>query len=178
MPDEYMAPCLQKRWRDYWGIDKIPVMQECGAPCQDPSGGGLTTGLGDYMFHEKFAGRMMGGAISTRSDQIMRAFFGAGQNAEGPDKPDNCTQDPGGNTVFSAVLGDLAAAYPADKYAAGLNATMEFFGVDQLGVYAMHGDLHMHIWRPEYFLDSGTGTVMADWVADILAGKNTKVGTF
>jgi hypothetical protein len=35
----------------------------------------------------------------------------------------------------------------------------------------------MHIWRADYYSDNGVGTVMADWVADILAGKNTKVGS-
>ena len=39
MSDEYVAPCLQKRWRELWGIDgTLPVgCPECGAP----DGGGV-----------------------------------------------------------------------------------------------------------------------------------------
>jgi hypothetical protein len=168
MRDEYMAPCLQARWRKYWGVDKIPAMVECGEPCQHADGGGLTEGLSDYIFHKKYAGRMLGGAVSTKEDEVIRAFFAPGN--------DNCSVDPAINTVFSALY--LSDAYPGSKFSAGLKDAAESFGLDQLGYYGWSNSTHMHLWRPDYYVDNGTGTVMADWVADILAGKNTKVGEF
>jgi hypothetical protein len=168
MRDEYMAPCLQAKWREYWGIDKIPAMVECGEPCQRADGGGLTDGLSDYMFHKKYKGRMLGGAISTKADEVIRAFFAPGT--------DNCSVDPAFNTVASALY--LSDTYPAEKFTGGLKDAAETFGLDQLGYYGWDNSTHMHLWRPDYYVDNGTDMVMADWVADILAGKNTKVGTF
>ena len=51
-------------------------------------------------------------------------------------------------------------------------------GADNIGYYAMQSDLHMHLWRSRYYEKNGNDKTIAEWVADILAEKNTKTGTF
>ncbi|MFT3923931.1 MAG: pectin acetylesterase-family hydrolase [Myxococcales bacterium] len=173
MRDEYMAACLQKRWRELWGLDKV-LPKDC-KDCFHEDGGGLTQALADYYFHTKYKGRMLGGAISTKQDEIIRAFFAPGLNAT-KGKPDNCTVDPGYSTVFSALY--LDEVYPGSKFTEGLKDAAQTFGEDQLGYYGMEGSPHMHLFRPDYYNKNGLDKTIAEWVADILAEKNTKVGTF
>ncbi len=49
----------------------------------------MAEGLGTYLFKQKYAGRKVGGMISSVEDGVIRAFYGPGLN--------NCTTDPGSN---------------------------------------------------------------------------------
>jgi hypothetical protein len=166
-----MAPCLQKRWRQYWGLnDALP--KDC-TDCFNADGGGMVKGFGNYLFHQKYKGEFLGGFVSTKSDQIIRAFFAPGLNATAGG-PDNCTLDPGGNTVWSALF---AGQYDGAKFTAGLKDVMDnVVGPDSAAYYVWHGETHMHLWRDDYLDTNGTNMTLADWVKDILNHKNTRVG--
>jgi hypothetical protein len=171
--DQYMATCLQKRWRDYWGLnDAIPP--ECGPACFDPSGGKIVDGLGNYIFHRKYNDRFIGGVISSAEDQIIRGFFAPGLNAEAG-QPDNCTLDPGGNTVASSLY---LGRYEGPKYRAALEDVMDnVVGWDKAATYFMNTDTHMHLWRPDYYNTNGNKRSIAEWLGAVLKGELTHEGS-
>jgi Pectinacetylesterase len=170
--DQYMATCLQKKWRTLWGLnDAIPAA--CGPKCFDPSGGKLVEGLGQYLFHEKYGDRFVGGVISTDADQIIRAFFAPGLSATAG-QPDDCTLDPGGNTVASALF---LGRYEGSKYHAALKDVMDnVVGWDKAATYFWNGEGHMHLWRPDYYNTNGNQHSIAEWLGSVVAGKLTHEG--
>jgi hypothetical protein len=169
MRDPYMAPCLQAKWRKYWALnDAFP--KDCTA-CQGDAGG-LTEAAFKYYFSNKYKGRFLGGLITTVHDQIIRAFFAPGLSASGG--PDDCTLEPGLNTVTSAFS---IGTYDGEKYRAGLaDVSDNLVTPEQMGYYAMEGELHMHLFRPRFYETNGNAQSIADWMKDILAKKPTKTG--
>jgi len=152
------SPC------DPWGLDDA-LPPDCKG-CFNPDGGGLTEGLGEYIFREKYAGRMLGGGISSSHDQIIKLFFAVGLN--------NCTVDPTVEAVQSAVG---LSSYPFDRFPAGLNDFIEnVAGPDNAGSYILPGDLHQHLFRFRYYQDNGVGRAIAGWLEDVLDGRAVHVG--
>jgi Pectinacetylesterase len=168
--DPYMAACLQKRWRQYWGLnDAFPA--DCTA-CKGTDGG-LTEAAFNYYFKNKYQGKFLGGYVTKVNDQIIRAFFAPGLNSSAG-QPDNCTLDPFLNTVVSAIGFN---SYSGEKYREALaDLTDKVVDPSQLGYYAMPGEEHMHLWRPRYFEKNGNTQSIAEWVADIINMKPTKQG--
>jgi len=170
MRDKYMAACLQGKWRTYWALnDAFP------ADCTDCKGtaGGLTEAAFKYYFNGKYKGKMLGGLITTVNDQIIRAFFAPGLNTNAGG-PDDCTLEPGTNTVFSSFF---LGSYAPDKYRAGLADVADtLVDPNQMGYYAMSGENHMHLWRPRFFEKNGNTQSIAEWMTDILNKKPTKQG--
>lgn len=161
--DKYMPACLQKRWRDTWNLDAA-LPKDCTA-CFRADGGGLAEGLGDYLFHNKYKDRALGGLISSVEDGIIRAFFGAGN--------DDCKADPGTNTILSALnLG----GYSGQEYRDGLKDVVDFVGKDKISTYFIDSWEHMHLWRARYYQAVG-GVTIADWLGKVLEDKPTHVGT-
>jgi hypothetical protein len=161
--DPFLAPCIQKRWRDIWGFD-LALPKDCKG-CFDADGGGLAQGLGDYLFHEKYKDRKVGGMVSSAEDGIMRAFYGLGA--------DDCTVDSASNTILSAF--DLGA-YSADEYRMGLSDILDFVGKDRVSTYFLPGSAHMHLWRARYY-DEVDGVSMATWLGHVLHEEVTHVGS-
>jgi hypothetical protein len=170
MRDKYMSSCLQGRWRTYWALnDAFP--KDCTA-CQGDAGG-LTEAAFKYYFTTKYKDKFLGGLITTVNDQIIRAFFAPGMSSEAGG-PDDCTLEPGLNTITSALL---VGQYDGDKYREGLaDVSDNLVGPGQMGYYAMEGELHMHLFRPRFYEMNGTTQTIAQWMTDILAKKNTKTG--
>lgn len=162
--DEWNAPCMQQKWRDLFGLDAM-LPEDCDG-CFNADGGGLVDGLGRYIFKEKYPGRVLGGGVSSKGDQIMRLFYATGL--------DDCSYD----SSIAGVSGFFGLPpYPQEDFEAGLGDFIDnVAGRDRVGSYIMEGDLHMHTFRPRFYEDNGTGMTMADWLADILAGKATHVG--
>jgi hypothetical protein len=165
--DQFLAACLQKRWRDMWNLDAI--MPPTCTGCRNADGGGLALGLGTYLFKERFKDRVMGGVVSSAQDDIIRLFFSAGIS--------NCTTDPG---VQALVMlfgpGDFTPA----TFRSGLSdAVNNVAGASRVGYYVIPGASHMHLWRPRFYSDNGlgSGATMASWVADVIAGMPTHRGT-
>ena len=128
--------------------------------------------LGKYLFHEKYAGRFLGGFVSTEEDNVMRAFFGAGGSPKDPN--DNCMVDPGTNTIATATIG---GNYDGPTYRAGLKDAVEnVAGRETTAFYVMPGTPHMHLWRGRYYETNQVGTTLADWVGNVVAEKPSHVG--
>ena len=68
---------LQKEWRELWGLNQA-FPSDCEG-CFNANGGGIVKGLGSYLF-QKYPepGQVMGGLISTQSDEIMTMFYSRG----------------------------------------------------------------------------------------------------
>ena len=155
--DSFMATCLQKRWRDTWGLDAI-LPKDC-TDCFNSDGGGLVKGYGNYLFHNKYKGRMLGGMISSVGDEIIRAFFAPGENS--------CTVDPMSNTIEQAISN--GGAYSVDKFSMGLEDVLtNVTKRGTVGVYTMDGGRHMHLWRAEYYQKNGNALSIAEWLAKVL----------
>ena len=165
--DKYLPVCLQKRWRDSWNLNEN-MPKDCTG-CTDADGGGLADGVGAFLFHQKYKGKKVGGMISSVEDGVIRAFFGAGG--------DNCTADPGLNTIASAFG---FGGYPQEQYRAGLKETLDFVGKENVSSFfiddPLHNWEHMHLWR-ERFYQTLNGTTIADWLRNVLDEKVTHVGS-
>lgn len=163
--DALLEPCLQKKWRELWGLDGA-LPKDCKG-CFNADGGGLARGLGDYIFREKYKGRMLGGGISSKQDEIIKLFFSSGLK--------NCSVKAADEAVPAAIgLGQ----YPASRYPAGLKGFIEnVAGRENVGSYIMNGTLHQHLFRPRFYEQNGVGITLADWLRKILEGEPSHVGT-
>jgi hypothetical protein len=161
--DEYLEPCLQKNWRQLWGIDKI-LPSDC-TECFNRDGGGIADGLGHYLI-KKYGNRVLGGGISSLQDEVMKLFFGAGNN--------DCTAD-SMTLAFSAIAG--RSAYPPNRYPEGLRDFFEnVVGWDIFGSYITDSSTHQHLFRPRFFEENGVKLTLAAWVREILNGNASHVG--
>jgi hypothetical protein len=162
--DAYLEPCLQKIWRELWGLDAI-LPSDCKG-CFNADGGGLAEGLGNYLFKEKYTDRLIGGLVSSEQDQIIKLFFSAGL--------DGCR----GSTSAEAVASFLGlGSYPPQRYPQGIADFIDgVAGRDQVSSYVLAGDLHQHIFRARYFEDNGLGMSIADWLGHLLDGDAEHLG--
>ena len=159
----YLEPWLQKNVRELYGL---ALPKDC-AGCFEASGGGLASGLGEYIFRDKYAGRFLGGGISTKQDEIIKLFFSLGL--------DDCSRE-GSTEAVGAFLG--LSSYPEDRYPKGLADFIENVGSrEQMGSYIMEGTLHQHLFRPRFYELNGLGTSLADWVASILDEQPVHLGS-
>jgi hypothetical protein len=161
--DQYQPPCLQKMWRQLWSLDAI-IPKECAA-CFGADGGGLAE-ISKYYFN-KLNGRAFGGVISSTQDEIMKLFYSAGLN--------NCSA----NTAIEvqAALRGMGS-YPPDLYPRGLQDYIEnVVGPDKAGSYIIAGTTHDHLFRDRFYDVNDADMSLAEWVADIINGKATHIGT-
>ncbi len=166
--DQFWPTCLQKSWRELFGLN-YGLPPDC-EQCFHEDGGGLI-GLSDFLIAKHPTAHIA--LISSMQDEVIRLFFTPGEN--------NCatlaTADPVGIT-----LGQLAGAqiFPAATYEAGLlgvrskyqaTGRMASFFLAQANV-----TLHQHTMRPRFF-DAALGTVsMAAFVNNFLNGRMEQVG--
>ncbi len=170
--DDWMSACIQKRWRETWGLDDI-LPKDC-ADCFNSDGGGIVKGYGEWLFHQKYKGRMLGGFISSLEDEIIRAFYAPGL--------DDCSVDPTANTIKEAVIGSagglLGTEYTGQMFHEGLKDVIQnVVKRGTVGFYTIPNTPHMHLWRPRFYEKNGNAQTMAEWVQDILDEKATEQGT-
>jgi len=161
-------PCLQKAWRTTWGFDgSIP--SDC-AECSAADGSGLNK-IVDYWHHKYPKDRV--GLLSTTQDQVIRLFYGAGDN--------NC-QTNDANTLVLSGGGVSTSAYEANldaviaKYACTGDVATYLIGPSSNYPDAT---LHQHIFRgAEFFkaLTSDGQMTLAQWTTDLVAGKMDREG--
>jgi hypothetical protein len=163
--DQFLAACLQKKWRDIWNLDAI--MPAACTGCKNADGGGLALGLGTYLFKEKYKDRIMGGMVTSAQDDIIRLFFSAGIN--------NCMTDPGIQAL--AMLFGPGDFTPMTFKSGLADVVNNVAGADHVGYYVIPGAAHMHLWRPRFYEENGVGGSMASWVADMIAAKATHRGS-
>lgn len=163
--DAYLEPCLQKRWRQLFGLDKV-LPKDC-KECFHDDGGGLAEGLGNYLFKQRYPGRIFGGLVTSTQDQIMKLLFSAGL--------EQCQIDTSSEALAIAVgLG----SYPKNRYPSGIADVIDNVLVrEQSATYLIDSSRHQHIFRARYYEDNGVGMSIADWVAAWLAGDVRHLGT-
>jgi hypothetical protein len=161
---QYVPACLQKQWRETWGLDAA-LPSDC-EECRNPDGSGLMD-IVTYWHHKYTAARVA--LVSSIHDEVIGLFFGAGLG--------NCaTDDP--NVLVMSNLGK--PVYPPDQFYAGLEALRsEYVCTGALSTYYIGGsdaNLHQHIWRDRFYQAPSGGFTIAQWTADWLSGKTEQVG--
>lgn len=152
MSDEFMATCLQKQWREAWGLNET-MPADC-ANCFPEDGGGIVE-LGKYL-GEKWPDQRLG-LISSLNDETIRFFFGFGQN--------DCQ-----SLIPSSV--------PADTFAMGLADLRDNWLVEPdatWGSFFIPGSQHTWIASNSYETAEVDGVKLIDWVRDLLAGTAADV---
>jgi len=148
MRGEYLAPCLQEAWRDTWGLDKT-FLGACGSNCPDKS-----DFLVDYVtwVSSEYPDRRTA-LLSTRSDTVIRTFFGLGEN--------NCASlTPMSETKFGAGL---------DAFADEVQSNSNF------GIYYAPGSTHTFLAGNGFYSTEVNNVRMVDFVADLIDGTTSQV---
>lgn len=162
--DQYMPTCMQKRWRDSWGLNAA-LPPDC-TECFHDDGGGLIN-LADFMLAKHPNTRLA--AISTDQDEIIRLFFSVGLS--------NCanydTADPVGVTIGQL---DPNVYYPGPNYSAGMGEVKDTYSATgRLATYLMPGTLHQHTWRNRFYQPVAGGVVMAEFVKNFMDGNMQQI---
>jgi hypothetical protein len=150
LSDGFMAPCLQKTWRDLWNYEAL-LPPECDE-CRHADGGGL---LELVFFSARKYPNVRAGVISATEDDVMRFFMGFGENQCGGAG----SYAMGKYTQAIADLRQLAVPYSA-----------------QFGSYYVPGIDHMYLQFDEFYQPLAGGVSIASWVTDLLNGTTMNVG--
>jgi hypothetical protein len=146
MADQYVAPCLQERWRTLWGLNaNLPA--DC-ADCSPPGGGGILNYM-DYLGARYPGARLT--LISSTEDGTIRQFYGFGQN--------NC-----------ANIDGFPSSLPAATYTAGLEdlRTNHSKPPALWASYYLPGTAHTYLGGGSYSSTTVGNTKLINWVADVV----------
>ncbi|MEZ4447983.1 MAG: pectin acetylesterase-family hydrolase [Nannocystaceae bacterium] len=147
LADDYLAPCLQLQWRDAWGLDD-GIPEDCEG-CSLPDGGGLVN-LVSYM-GKRHSNRVKA-LISSEMDSVIRTFYGFGAN--------EC----------AALLPNMSG----DKYKEGLydlrDQVLKAGDDTKWGSFLVTGEDHTWIDDGAFYGTEVNGTLLVDWVTDVLVG--------
>ncbi len=145
LEDEWLAPCLQTSFRNFWGInDALP--EDCSA-CRGENGGGLVE-LGRYL-RERY-GDGDKGMILSYQDSTMRFFYGFGLNECRP---------------------PLFPNYPAREFEAGVKSLRENYLQGGISSFAQAGSQHVYISSKSFYETKANGQNLASWVQDLLKNE-------
>lgn len=166
--DEFWPPCLQRSWRELFGLD-YGLPPDC-VDCFHEDGGGLLA-LSDYLIDKHPAARIA--VISSLQDEVIRLFFTPGEN--------QCatvtTADPVGLTI--GQLAGSAIFSPATYQAALLAMRAQYLPTGRLASYFLTDaniTLHQHTWRPRYFEAPAGKVSIAQFISEFLDGRMGQVG--
>jgi|GEM_PF-2482218 len=160
--DEYLEVCIQKRYRDTFGLDgSFP--KDC-AGCVTADGGGLAKGILNYLM-DKYPGESIGGLIDSNEDEIMKFFFSEGQ--------ENCSY------IDNPIAGLLV--YPPGLYPMALGSLLKLVPPNIMSSYIWEGTLHQNVFQTasadRFYEKNGLNQTVAEWLTDLLAGKGTRIGS-
>jgi hypothetical protein len=146
--DAFFAPCLQRQMRQLWGIDAA-LPPDC-PDCFRPDGSGL--GAAAVFLRRKYPG-LVAGMVSSVEDEVIRFFLAWGEN--------DCH----------------VAGYTRDKFRRALDDMRDGHGFSpaQLGTFFYPGRRHMHLFRDRFYTEAVGGVTLAQWTADLIAGKPSRV---
>lgn len=166
--DPYMFTCLQKRWRDSWGLDGA-LPPDC-TDCFNSDGGGLLN-LADFVFKKHPNSHMA--VMSGTQDEVMRLFFSPGLQ--------DCVNYDTGDPVAIVLLQiDPNSFYPAQQYTDALNDTkMRYLSTGRLATYMISSipTYHEHLFRAEFYTAPDAGSMTeAQFIKDFLEGTVNQVG--
>ncbi len=146
MSDDYLAPCLQRRWRDLWNLDAT-LPADCAA-CRGQANGGGIVHYVDYLT-SKYPNERLG-LISANQDSIISLFFGYGEN------------DCAGLTGPSAPMAGA-------KFAAGLaDLKTHYFSRPNLGSYIVPSTSHTWETALTFYSTTVDATPLPSWMNDIV----------
>lgn len=155
MGETYLPPCLQKHWRDLWGLD-FTLPENCEG-CFSDQRGVFAEPLIDHI-QATFPDRNFG-FISSSEDSVIRQFWAYGQ--------DNCALLNGG--------GNPGSLYPAANFRAGLmdlrdrilgpSGRGKLYMPDAAATRTQHVWLGERIWQVEHH-----GVRLSDWMLQAIAG--------
>jgi hypothetical protein len=163
---KYLPACLQKIWRDTWGLDDA-LPADC-AECREPDGSGLMN-IVDYWRRKYPLAKVA--LVESIHDEVIRLFFSAGN--------DNCAH----NDPIALFLGTLTLTYDANRFQEGLVDLRARYGCsNQLATYYVstlfNNTPHQQIFRDRFYqpVANGSTVTIAEWVSDFVAGRMTHVG--
>lgn len=148
--DQFMAPCLQKTWRELWNL-QAAIPPDC-PDCTLPDSGGFLNLV--FYTAKKFPSTKLG-VISATEDDIMRFFFAFGENGCGA----GGKYETGKYTQALADLRQLASPWRA-----------------QFASYYVPGIKHMYSQFDDFYQPMSGGVKLVSWVNDVLAGNMKDVG--
>jgi len=156
MPSSVLATCLQKKWRENWGLEQS-MLKDCGASCTKPDDYTF-----DYGVHlAKVFNNRLSGMIEAQGDEVISMFFGQGLKGFGGAGP--CTG------IF------LVDAVPAETFKSGLLQFREAVKpYSSFGSFYPAGTQHTWLMGPSFYTHATGGTKLVDWVSDIVNDKGTK----
>jgi hypothetical protein len=160
--DEYLEVCIQKRYRDTFGLDES-FPKDCEG-CVTADGGGLAKGVLNYLL-DKYPGERIGGLIDSNEDEIMKFFFSEGQ--------ENC------GYIDNPIAGLLV--YPPGLYPRALTGLLKLVPPNVMSSYIWEGTLHQNVFQTasgdRFYMKNGLNQTVAEWLTDLLAGKGTRIGS-
>jgi hypothetical protein len=173
--DQYMPPCVQKRWRDQWGFSgSLPP--DC-TECKSTDGGRLSK-LSDFLLRKHKKSNV--GFISTMQDEVIRLFFSAGLS--------NCQNYDTANPVTIVLLQtDPTVYFAAQPYTDGLTALRSnYVNTGRFSTYYMGGlapnvQWHQHVFRSRFYDKGGANPSpsvesIAGFFTNFLSDKMEQVG--
>lgn len=149
MADPYLAPCLQKQWRDLWDIDQT-LPPSCTG-CTGPDGGGIVN-YATYLSARWPDSRM--GLISSTHDSVISTFFGFGHDSCGIPLPLS-------GAKYAAGLADLRDTYLATS--------------GHWSTYYVNSISHTYLIGPAFYTTKVGSTPLTSWVKGLIAGQVSNV---
>jgi hypothetical protein len=166
--DEFMPVCMQKRWREAWGLNAA-MPPDC-TECQQADGGGMLK-LADFLLRKHPTARIA--MVSSMEDEVIRLFFSVGLN----DCADYDTADP---VAVVLLQGDPAVYFPAEQYKGGLNSLRAtYMSSGRYATYFFAGDnvsFHQHLFRPRFYEAPAGGKSIAQFTSEFIAGTVEAIG--
>ncbi len=144
LEDEFIAPCLQKRFRTTWGLNES-FPEEC-EDCRPANGGGMVNLV--RHIREEY-GDFQQGAIMSKEDNVLRFFFGYSKNS--------C------NTLLPGM--------PAQEYARGLESLRQNYFQGSMKTFIIPGSQHTFINSASFYTMTVDGQTLASWVGDLIANR-------
>jgi hypothetical protein len=163
--DKYLHPCLQKKWRDLWGLNGA-LPPDC-PECQRADGGGFLELI--FFSGRKYPEAQLG-VLTATHDSIMRFFLAAGENECATPPPFFVPEAKYEEAltslrvqVKSSPVGDGFCSYFIESGAEPLRNTP----YDQI-----------HQWLPfdRFYVRLASNVSPAAWLARLLNGDPTTVG--
>ncbi len=142
MSDQYMTPCLQKRWRELWNMD-VAIPDDC-VGCSNADGGGL---VNYFPYLVKKYPKSVLSLISSDEDGIISTFYGYGMN--------DCQG-----------LEGRSAGMSGPTYAAGLAEfrNNDLAGSPYIGSYILHSTSHTWLTGLSFYNTTVSGMALTEWV--------------
>ena len=167
--DQYMPVCMQKRWRETWGLDAM-LPPDC-EECRQPDGGGLIE-FADFLIKKHPNATIA--TISSIEDEVIRLFFSMGLK----DCSTFDTADPVGITVGQVL--DPTVLFSGADYTAGLTELRtKYQSTGRMATYFLGGAnaaLHQHTWRARFTDPAAGSQTIAQFVTNFLNGEIAQIG--